>query len=846
MVPFKLLAVLTLLAFGEVNAGPCKPPSYSTSSLAVGETPSLTGSAESRSTFPDYQTQSSSTASESQLSTPENSPTNPTIQTESTIATTPTHDATSTPLQTPIEPSALFCTDQCARDLLASDLGLASSAAHLAKCNTRIRSTSTQDPSTAFVTTIVFSTVTEGEAIPTTTVENVEPVTMRRRTMTSNTLPTYASACYDEEAYLSACSCIGASVSTYIEDADTLTSMATQTSWITVQGDSPPYTPTESVAFPDGTSWTSDYTYYEVTLPTFASVPTAIEFPTASAEPECLVDPSDPLAEFYLLDSSIGYLFNRNGRPGPPEAPTTEAEALAKSDYSTFNPPLYRLEKPSSGPEGIYDLILVDGDAKLYVAVKASSGEVVFTTASTEGSVRDSLITTIARVSCKGYVSIEVDGTSYTWKGTDDGTELTVGTGYDTIVVLPKAARTPLDTITNNRRSYAAAGKAPRCPNAPSEVVAHLKSGARGNNPNGCGPANGVDLVPDWNFGRCCDAHDNCYDDCGQTFEACNNNFHTCMHGKCDDVHHSIWTFWLYPACMGMADFYAWVVGTSSGVSAFNEANKERCECVCPLSSTPKVAGLVQSYCPVDGDQKDCIITGGDDSNNCGGCGNTCPYKTHCETGNCACDENRCGNLCLNFLTHPRNCGGCGIVCPSGYCYMGACWEVPEVIDRCYPTDGVTNGDFSSGLDSWVTTSLSGGATIGVQSGSGMLDMAFGTIMINGFTSWWEVSGSARMSQDVHICAGQAYELDLKILRFGTGLCYVTIKLGDKTFANGAAISPADIFSASWQGYGPYPITFTEGSAPAGNDFYLHTTLTIEVRCSAGGVLFDDISLHAA
>jgi hypothetical protein len=175
------------------------------------------------------------------------------------------------------------------------------------------------------------------------------------------------------------------------------------------------------------------------------------------------------------------------------------------------------------------------------------------------------------------------------------GTKLTTAVGgqqaTDTIVLLPKA----LAEAKLGRRPYATQDSVPRCRsdhtsiNYPAEVVAQLKRWARGNNPNGCGPNNGMDFVPDWSFGRCCDTHDNCYDDCGKTFGQCNADFYYCMHGKCGELN-SIWTFWLRAACEVMASSYCTVVQLG-GQNAFNQANSERCECVCP--NTPQ--GLSQS-----------------------------------------------------------------------------------------------------------------------------------------------------------------------------------------------------------------------------------------------------------
>lgn len=205
-----------------------------------------------------------------------------------------------------------------------------------------------------------------------------------------------------------------------------------------------------------------------------------------------------------------------------------------------------RADKPMH--HRLYDLVTGTGATKQYVALKGTAGEVVFTSTSTKGAVVGRLITTLFSLTCNGHLTIQQGTTTYVWKGTDDGTLMTVGAaGNEGIVALPKDGMTkPSGNAARSlsRRGKAQSGGAPRCKNSPNEVIAVLKQNPRPNNPNGCGSANGIDMVPDWNFGRCCDGHDNCYDDCGATFEQCNDNFHDCMHGKCWDILDG-WTWWV-------------------------------------------------------------------------------------------------------------------------------------------------------------------------------------------------------------------------------------------------------------------------------------------------------------
>jgi hypothetical protein len=167
-------------------------------------------------------------------------------------------------------------------------------------------------------------------------------------------------------------------------------------------------------------------------------------------------------------------------------------------------------------------------------------------------------VTTIFGVTCKGYLTVQKGTTTYVWKATEDGnTKAEPGEpSKNGIVLLPAEGRTPdpdgvpAPTPTAvRRRGYYGMGQeggAPRCPNTPREVWPRIRAGARGENPNGCGPANGIDLVPDWNFGGCCNNHDNCFDNCNdKTFERCNVEFQWCMHDACRRDYSSWYNSWV-------------------------------------------------------------------------------------------------------------------------------------------------------------------------------------------------------------------------------------------------------------------------------------------------------------
>ncbi len=149
--------------------------------------------------------------------------------------------------------------------------------------------------------------------------------------------------------------------------------------------------------------------------------------------------------------------------------------------------------------------------------------------------------------------------TTYLWKTTDSGTIAMPGTPavdntvdiLNTMVLLPARSRTPVDlsitqstSSTKKRRSAGTTprkrdmsqwGKAPRCPGFNSQMYVY-SDGFPGTPPNGCGPDGEwySVLVPNLNFGDCCNTHDRCYDSCPETFEKCNNDFWGCMINSCN------------------------------------------------------------------------------------------------------------------------------------------------------------------------------------------------------------------------------------------------------------------------------------------------------------------------
>lgn len=118
-------------------------------------------------------------------------------------------------------------------------------------------------------------------------------------------------------------------------------------------------------------------------------------------------------------------------------------------------------------------------------------------------------------------------------------------------------------------------GYQPRCPGKPFGLESFVKPGARPASFNGCGAENGM-KIPELRFTECCDHHDLCYDDCSKTWNQCNEEFRTCMHGRCKND--PTWTEW---GCNNIADVYADLVSTRLGAWSFRNSN-DRCGCGCP------------------------------------------------------------------------------------------------------------------------------------------------------------------------------------------------------------------------------------------------------------------------
>ena len=478
----------------------------------------------------------------------------------------------------------------------------------------------------------------------------------------------------------------------------------------------------------------------------------------------------------------------------------------------------------------MFDLVVRDGvNPDLYVALDVETGDISLVSASTNGVAQDGKCTTVFGVSCHGSLLLEYGSATYVWMTTDSSTIATPGTPatdntadtLNTMLLLPARIRTPLNqTTTSNsktrrsppgttpwKRDMSQYGVAQRCPDFNSKMVA-ASNGRAGSAPNGCGPDGAwySVLVPNLNFGGCCNTHDTCYDSCPQYFEKCNDDFLGCMLNSCNNDYDHWYSSWLLPGCYAAADLYFVAVSGKSAQQHFQKGSKQLCDCQCADSDLAICTAGAKTCQRVRG-------VGANDSENCGGCGFDCGSKAHCSNAQCICNPapptpNQCGNMCLDFLTHPRHCGGCNNVCASGYCYQGACFTPPDNSDKCYPVNAITNGDFTNELTGWSVTagypftySVSTGQTAQKKT------LYMTPSQTGGFMeSPWD---SLTATTTLRLCPGTSYKLDFQV-NVSYPNIMVSIQAGTTWVTSGAAINGLNVWSAQ----GPYDLPVFNAGDP--------------------------------
>ncbi|KAF2743575.1 carbohydrate-binding module family 18 protein [Sporormia fimetaria CBS 119925] len=568
--------------------------------------------------------------------------------------------------------------------------------------------------------------------------------------------------------------------------------------------DSPPYTPTGEVLMPTNVEeFLATYTWMDEPLPTPIEMGTppmmeGVSPADFNAVQACMIDPTKPSVTFELLDTDdrVPMVKLSDGEDGDtlgaPKAPQSEEEFLAMGDIDDIKFASFSFEGP--GADGAFDLVLNESP-RLYVA-KAGDGSVVLVEQSLGAGDVESLSTTIFDITCEGRITIQQGGQHFEWKLRDGKSIMEPASGTpETFYALPNSPAAPL-----RRRSKSQEGEAPRCNNYPKPLEARVFPGARGNNPNQCGSESFN--VPDLSFGSCCDQHDNDFDDCGMTFETGNDRFRSCMKGRGCDHLNKWYSYLLYVGCKKTADFYYSVVSGYFGKKAFYEANNDRCKCYC--------TGDNPHGCMVNGAFQ-CRNVLGNDNNNCGACGRTCPDISKCQRGACRCPVDQCGDRCVTLASHPRNCGACGRVSPSGYCVQGQIYTPPAV---CTKGEGFGNGQFANGGDGWTNhftasqnslpfpgmlrNSWSVGPDPKASDGQSAA-ISLGPILIGG----GEQTG-ANLRTQVKMCPGTEYRLKFQMRRevwVADAECSYAVYVAGEEKTRGSVPRPDDWVSVPEQWY---------------------------------------------
>ena len=182
---------------------------------------------------------------------------------------------------------------------------------------------------------------------------------------------------------------------------------------------------------------------------------------------------------------------------------------------------------------------------------------------------------------------------------------------------------------------------------------------------NGCGPENGVNLVPNSPLGvatftTACNKHDICYSTCNSNKLSCDSNFFDNMSAICSAE---------YPGsgvvdglgrayCLNLARIYAAAV-IGGGGSAYKAAQAGACDCCddCPGAK------------PMCGDK-------------------CCAMDQVCSNGAC-CYPCQPGYITCSY---PAPVGTCDFGCCNGMNGKGVCCPKANGIPRCCPSDLCCNG----------------------------------------------------------------------------------------------------------------------------------------------------------
>jgi hypothetical protein len=182
---------------------------------------------------------------------------------------------------------------------------------------------------------------------------------------------------------------------------------------------------------------------------------------------------------------------------------------------------------------------------------------------------------------------------------------------------------------------------------------------------NGCGPENGVNVVPNSPLGvatftKPCNQHDICYGTCNSSKATCDSNFFNAMKAVCvaDYPGSGIFDALGRSYCLNLAQLYTTAV-SAGGANAFNAAQAQGCDC---CDDCPGAQPLCGSKC--------------------------CAMGQICSNGAC------CWPCSPGYIqcSYPAPSGTCDFGCCNGLNGKGVCCPRANGLPRCCPSDLCCNG----------------------------------------------------------------------------------------------------------------------------------------------------------
>ncbi|KAF3147724.1 hypothetical protein TWF594_002309 [Orbilia oligospora] len=589
----------------------------------------------------------------------------------------------------------------------------------------------------------------------------------------------------------------------------------------------------------------------------------------------------------------------------------TEEEANA------WKAPLFRLSRPATS--SLYDIIIETPQGDRYLGYDPTNGNILVAALSSGPTTEVPSIgdvapirTTAFIIGCDGKIELVVDSNRVRWGYRAENLNL-YGYGAAGGDLIIKATPKPPATEIQ-RRGKGNWGGNPRCPNL-ANSWASTRGGAPGAyNINNCGEGY-TQGIEDGGFYyvriTCQDLH-RCYSDCSRTWEECNTEFYDRGHGLSGDFRcRSLnWKNGSQGRCFKVVNDMTERLKGGTGRNNFNRANSDRCTCNCDnggsicngqcadsnfLSSkdncgacgrrcegdlvcnssrqcdcnwgalgrnSPDNCGVCGRRCATEkgiicsNEQCICPFNTQTDRNNCGACGNICPTGTHCNGGQCVCNEDQCGNVCLSLKYNPNNCGSCGNVCASGFCFSGACYDPPVNAPVCQPKEIIVNGGFDNGMAPWTGPDSTGHTSGQILTDPRSPPDSPNSLQIVLPASELRYTQFADIGQAIDICVNQRYRIRyfVRVERansFGGG-CDVAVLVPGQQFV----VQGIDIYK---QEYTEVVVDFTSDQGVVTSPMFwqsiltsdgvnARSTVTFRVMCKGGStggglIRFDSISI---